>query len=162
MPMLRVNGGVGHRLRRMGMAPSANRTVYNEPSNSLLSSFEEYLGCDDDPPEERAAQENEHMERLAQFPHAVMLQLSYPELYFANRWCWQNFGPCDGECTQRYSEYPVCDLTQPHSHAGKWTTDWFVKTDYDFGFNEWYFAERADCERFLANVDTITWGEHYQ
>jgi hypothetical protein len=80
---------------------------------------------------------------------------------FANRWCWQNFGPCDGECTQRYSEYRVCDRSEPHSHVGKWTSHWFVKTDYDFGYNEWYFAENVDRDRFLANVDKINWGEHF-
>jgi len=36
-----------------------------------------------------------------------------------------------------------------------------VKTDYDFGFNEWYFAESEDCDFFVANVDKINWGEHY-
>ena len=38
---------------------------------------------------------------------------------------------------------------------------WFVKTDYNFGFNEWYFTEQGDQECFLANVDQINWGEKY-
>jgi hypothetical protein len=125
------------------------------------SSFEEYLASDGDSVEERAAQEADRNERLSRFPYSVMLKVSFPELDFANRWCWQNFGPSDGECTQRYSEYRVCDLTEPHSHVGKWTSHWFVKTDYDFGFNEWYFAESADRDLFVANADKINWGEHF-
>lgn len=127
----------------------------------VLSSYDEYLVCDDDPPGDLDSQGRDRKERLTRFPYAVMLQLSFPELDYANRWCWQNFGPCDGECTQRSSEYPACDLTQAHSHVGKWTWHWFVKTDYNFGFNEWYFAEQTDQERFLASIESINWGEHY-
>jgi hypothetical protein len=125
------------------------------------SSIEEYLASEDDSLEDRAAQEMARKERLSRFPHAVMLKVSFPEIDFANRWCWQSFGPSDGECTQRHSEYRVCDRTEPHSHAGKWTSHFFVKTDYDFGFNEWYFAESADRDLFVGNVDTINWGEHF-
>lgn len=127
----------------------------------ILSSFEEYLASADDSPEERAEQKRGRQERLSRFPYAVMLQVSFPEMDFANRWCWQHFGPGDGECTQRHSEYRVCDLTETHSHTGKWMCHWFVKTDYNFGFNEWYFAEQSDHECFLANVDKINWGEKY-
>ena len=90
-----------------------------------------------------------------------MLLLSFPELDVANRWCWQNFGPKDGICDQQYSEYRVCDLVEPHSHTGKWTTHWFVKTEYNFGFNEWYFVDAADCERFRSNIGELNWGELY-
>ena len=55
----------------------------------------------------------------------------------------------------------MCDLTETHSHAGKWMCHWFAKTSYNFGFNEWYFAEQSDQEVFLANVDEIIWGENY-
>ena len=127
----------------------------------VASSFEEYLASDDDSVEERAAQEVDRKERLSRFPHAVMLKVSFPELDYANRWCWQNIGPSHGECTQHCSEYRVCDRTGPHSHTGKWVSHWFVKTDYDFGFNEWYFAENADRDLFVANVDEINWGEHF-
>lgn len=132
----------------------SHRTV--EPS-----SFEEYLASGADSVEERAVQEVGRNERLSRFPYSAMLKVSFPELDFANRWCWQNFGPGDGECLQHHSEYRVCDLTGPHAHAGKWASHWFVKTDYDFGFNEWYFAERADRDLFVANVDEINWGEHF-
>jgi hypothetical protein len=88
------------------------------------STFEEYLASDDDSLEERAAQEANRNGRLSRFPYSVMLKVSFPELDFANRWCWQTFGPSDGECTQRFSEYRVCDRTEPHSHVGKWTAGW--------------------------------------
>lgn len=134
--------------------PMTYRTV-------LLSSFDEYLASDDDSVEERRDQEVKRNERLSRFPHSVMLKVSFPERDFANRWCWQNFGPGDGECADQYSEYSACGRNEPHSHAGRWMSYWFVKTDYDFGFNEWYFAESADRESLMANLDNINWGEHY-
>jgi hypothetical protein len=90
-----------------------------------------------------------------------MLEAAYPEIDFANGWCWQQFGPMDGECTQRYSEYRVCTEEVRHRHVGKWTTRWITKTDYDFGFIEWYFANETDRDFFLANLPEINWGEHY-
>ncbi len=127
----------------------------------VLSSFEEYLASDDVSIEKRAAEELNRNNRLLRFPYSAMLQVSFPELDFAQRWCWQHFGPCDGECTQRYSEYRACDVDDPHFHVGTWASEWFAKTDYNFGFNEWYFAERGNCERFIANVENLYWGEHY-
>ena len=112
-------------------------------------------------PEERDAEEAERSQRLMRFPHAVMLLVSYPELDFANRWCWQTFGPGDGPCLQRYSEYPACDRADDHGHDGVWTYHWFIKTDYDYGYCEWYFARAEDAEQFLANLDNIHWGEKY-
>lgn len=41
-------------------------------------------------------------------------------------------------------------------------TYWLAKTDYDFGFNEWYFKRHADLNRFLEFIPHITWGEAYQ
>ena len=127
----------------------------------VSSSLEEYLASEDDSVDDRAAQEIDRNERMLRFPHSVMLKLSFPEIDFANRWCWQHFGPGDGECSQRYSEYRVCDRTEPHSHVGRWMSHFFVKTEYDFGFNEWYFAERSERDLFVGNVDNINWGEHF-
>ena len=101
------------------------------------------------------------MSRLTMFPFAVMLQVAYPEMDYANRWCWQQFGPAHGECWQHCSEYPVCDLPHPHAHVGQWMTHWYVKTDYDFGFNEWYFIREADRDRFLEFVPHVNWGEKF-
>ena len=100
-------------------------------------------------------------ERMKHFPFSVMLKVSYPELDFANRWCWQNLGPCDGDCTQAHSEYQVCRESRPHSHPGTWTSFWFEKTDYNFGFNEWYFSDAADRDKFIAILPEINWGENY-
>jgi hypothetical protein len=126
-----------------------------------LSSFAEYLASEDDPPEERAAQTLERAERLQHFPLSVMLKVSFAELDSTNRWCWQHFGPNDGVCNQVGSEYRVCLQAEPHTHDGKWFSHWYVKTEYNFGFNEWYFAELADQELFLAILPAIDWGENY-
>ena len=129
------------------------------PRTVETSSFEEYLTDVD--AEYRAAEESERNERLSRFPHSVMLKVSFAELDFADRWCWQNFGPSDGACLDRHSEYRVCDRAEPHSHVGKWMSCFLGKTGYNFGFNEWYFVEPADRDLFVANVDKINWGEHY-
>ena len=127
----------------------------------LLLSIEKYMACDDDSLEERTTQSRQHDDRLILFPYPAMLELAFPEVAFANRWCWRHFGPMDGECSQEYSEYRVCTNEGPHRHVGKWTTHWFAKTDYNFGFNEWYFSEQADRDSFLANLPEMNWGEHY-
>jgi hypothetical protein len=128
---------------------------------AIVSSIEAYLACEDDTPEERATQNAERNARLLRFPHAVMLQVAFPELDFANRWCWSQFGPADGHCTQKHSQYCACEMDEPHSHSGSWTTHWFVKTEYDFGFNEWYFAKRHQYDQFIAFLPELNWGENF-
>ena len=127
----------------------------------VISSFEEYLDDEFTSVEDRATETVDRNIHLARFPYSVMLQVAYPELDYANRWCWQNFGPGDGRCLQLDSEYRVCERDDPHSHLGKWASHWWAKTDYNFGFNEWYFAESDDRELFVANIENIHWGEHY-
>jgi hypothetical protein len=127
----------------------------------ILSSFEDYLASENYSPEVRAEEERERKDRLLRFPHTVTLQLSFAELDYANRWCWQRFGPGDGECFQRQSDYPACDIAEPHSHAGRWMWCWLAKTDYNFGFCEWCFSEQSDWDSFLASVGEIHWGEKY-
>lgn len=105
------------------------------------------------------ASRNEFIKR---FPFSVMLKVSYPELDFANRWCWQKLGPSNGECYQAYSEYRVCLESESHEHSGIWTSHWLEKTDYNFGFNEWYFSSIEDRDMFIAVLDEINWGENYE
>ncbi len=128
---------------------------------AILSNFEAYLDYEDFSPEERDEEIADRNTRLLLFPNAVMLQVAYPELDFANRWCWNQFGTADGECSQKDSDYRICDVDQPHSHFGLWTTHWFAKSEYDFGFNEWYFAERHHYDRFLAFLPDLNWGENF-
>lgn len=97
--------------------------------------------------------------RLAQFPHSIVLQVAFPELDFANRWCWQQFGPADGQCYDASSEYRTCSAQVAHSHQGQWTSQWLAKTSYDFGYNEWYFALKEDHQRFIEFIPQIHWGE---
>lgn len=103
---------------------------------------------------------------LQVFSFSVMLELSYPEMDFTNRWCWESFGPRHGECFEcrdgyKPSDYPMCDIAPPHSHKGKWTSFWFGKTDYDFGFNEWYFADEFQHREFLEFEPRINGGEKF-
>lgn len=114
-----------------------------------LSSLEKYLKQGG----ERGSDLTEMLERrqelLVKFPYPVMLELSYPELDFTNRWCWNRWGSFHGHCYERSSEYPACAIEAPHSHIGVWATIWFVKTAYDFGFNEWYFSTDEAQNEFL-------------
>ena len=128
---------------------------------AILSTFDALLNSCDDYPEERADHQSERQEHLGRFSYAVMLKLAFPELDFANRWCWQNFGPYHGQCFQKDSEYPMCAIESPHCHIGTWSNHWYVKTDYNFGFNEWYFSTRSDRDLFLECVPAINWGESY-
>jgi len=127
----------------------------------IPSSFEEYLASEDHSPEVRAEEQRERKDRLLRFPYTLTLRVSFAELDFANRWCWQHFGPGDRECLQRQSDYPACDIAEPHSHTGRWMWHWLVKTDYNFGFCDWYFSRQPDRDRFLASVSGINWGEKY-
>jgi hypothetical protein len=126
-------------------------------SSLIISSFEKYMESEDDSPEERADQNEERVKRLAQFRHALMLECHFVDMDRADQWCWQHFGPRHGDCNQAYSKFRVCDLESPHCHFGKWTTHWFVKTDYDFGFNEWYFRDAPDRESFREFVSRKIW-----
>jgi hypothetical protein len=125
------------------------------------SSFDEYMAQSDDLPEAKTEERRERDVRLRRFPYPVMLEAAYAELDCANRWCWLHFGPMDGECLQRDSEYRVCMDETTHHHCGTWTNCWISRTAYNFGFTEWYFAEEADRALFLANLPEINWGELY-
>jgi hypothetical protein len=109
----------------------------------------------------RAQEEQKRQALLKGFPHSVVVQVAYPELDFSDRWCWEHFGPQDGECLQADSEYSACGVPGPHSHEGRWHSRWLFKTAYDFGYNEWYFASSTDRDKFLEFVPQICWGEHY-
>lgn len=126
-----------------------------------LSSYDAYRSSENDDPEERLCADDERSLLLLQFPFAVMLEVAYPEMDFADRWCWETFGPKHGPCRQTQSNYPCCLSEIKHSHEGAWCTRWFVKTDYDFGFNEWYFREQSQYEMFLSFVPLINWGERF-
>ncbi len=52
--------------------------------------------------------EEERQRVHAQFPHVVVVETDFPEVYVAARWCWSKFGPKQGECWE--SEYPACPI----------------------------------------------------
>jgi hypothetical protein len=136
-----------------------NRTARLADYNDYLASeFAQHAtGSADALSDEKA----ERATYLADFAHTIVLELAYPELDFALRWCWQQFGPARGRCEQAQSEYPACQQPDPHEHDGRWSTRWLVKTNYNFGYNEWYFQTAADRDEFLRFVPQINWGERY-
>lgn len=128
---------------------------------AVLSSFNAYLASEHPGVDIRSPDFEWRNETLVKFPYAVMLELSFAELDYANRWCWQQFGPPHGECADTQSEYPTCNISTSHCHSGTWAHEWFAKTEYNFGFNEWYFSASSQYEKFLALVPQINWGEHF-
>jgi hypothetical protein len=85
------------------------------PRTLEISSFDAYLSECSNPVEYALSDQESRMERIQRFPFAVMLKVSYPELDFANRWCWGRFGPCDGMCAQSASEYRACFDDSSHT-----------------------------------------------
>lgn len=126
-----------------------------------LSSYDAYRISDNDDPDERLCVHEERGLLLLRFPFAVMLEVAYPEVDIANRWCWKTFGPKFSPCYQFQSSYPCCLDESMHEHQGVWCTYWFAKSDYDFGFNEWYFRDRQHHDMFLCFVPLIHWGERF-
>jgi hypothetical protein len=131
-----------------------------------LSSYNEYL--DEVYPlgahgsaEDRVLDEREREPFTRRFPYTVVLKVSYPELDVSNRWCWKQFGPADGDCLDTQSEFRSCEQLLSHSHVGGWCWRWLAKTDYDFGYNEWYFESAEHRAAFLRFVPEITCGEKY-
>lgn len=125
---------------------------------------------------------------LVRFPYAVVATGFYYEHDYACRWCWQNISPEDGNCSAWQSEYPACPLvlateytaqgtwmdkngkilpwerkryTNPgnHVHEGQWSFFWLGKTDYDYGYGEYYFRDESDRENFLVALSTFQTGK---
>ena len=127
----------------------------------VQSSFEAYVAGAIDSPDFAREETRDRLARLKRFPYSVMLELAFPELDYAERWCSQRFGPMDGECRQHHSEYRICSNDTKHTHTGKWTSHWYEKTDYNFGYCEFYFVELPDRDAFLEELPEFNWGEHY-
>lgn len=116
----------------------------------------------------------------ARFPFFIVVECCYPEMDFATRWCWQMFGPRDGDCySQReYAACPIIVATEyidkirgseiklyrdvaKHHHEGTWTSYWLGKTEYDHGFMEFCFTNPQDLDRFREFVPEVSYGENY-
>ena len=124
----------------------------------------------------------------SKFPFTVVLYGAYISHDFAVRWCWRNFGPIDGKCDERGSEFPGCPLVlateylvngwyfdanknkvdweekaykevEDHDHVGIWKYFWLGKHGYDYGFSEFYFQNESDRDCFLAAIPNFNLGE---
>jgi hypothetical protein len=116
------------------------------------------------------------------FPFHIIVEASFAELDVAHRWCWQSFGPKDGECDWS-TDYPACPIilaaekavridhngfeqtyfVNPikHEHTGSWTSYWFGKTNYNHGFGAFCFADKTKKIRFAKHVPHVDYGEKY-
>ena len=73
-----------------------------------LSCFEAYLASEYSGEAYPHSDFESRNEMLARFPYPVMLQVSFAELDYSNRWCWHQFGSPRGECHDTQSDYPTC------------------------------------------------------
>ena len=126
-----------------------------------ISSIDSYLACEDDSPEARDFANREREDRLHQFPYAVMLEWPFRNSTPRIAGVGNALAQWMARARKGIPEYKACSDETEHRHIGKWTSHWFVKTDYDFGYNEFYFVEQADRDLFLAHLSDIHWGEHY-
>ncbi len=129
-----------------------------------VTSFEEYLAYEKDCQNEAGYIEgiiSARESRLLIYPYSAMMLVAFPEMDFADRWIWNMIGPSSGDCRQSASEYCACSIEQWHTHSGTWCSHFFGKTEYDYGFNEWYFQSESDLSRFIKFIPDINWGECY-
>lgn len=115
-----------------------------------LTTFEEFL---EDYPhtfcEETLKEINETEKHL---PYTTTVKWMYVAMDDALPWCWQVFGPKDGLCV----DSECCPLVlaygrekvKAHSHQGTWTSIWLGKTDYDFGYEKFFFKYEAARDVF--------------
>ena len=125
--------------------------------------------------------DQKRLEFAALFPNRAVLEGLYDEHDYAAHWCWRNVSPANGNCCDWQSAYPACPLVLStayvkrwtyrdkdwekvsykdpgkHVHEGTWSSLWLGKTDYDYGFHEYGFANQGDRDRFLAAVPNFNW-----
>ncbi len=114
-----------------------------------ISNFEEFLKEDylignDNKQEFLKRKIKERNNILLDFSHSIILKLSYHQLDFANWLLWQILGEVYGYCG--YSNFPMCKIKGEHKHNGIWAIYWLAKTNYDYGFNEWFFKQKEDSD----------------
>ncbi len=125
-----------------------------------LSNFEEYLNKEYLIGRENKEEYLNHkiVERnkiLLDFPYSVILKLFYQQIDFADWLLWQILGDKYGYCNQEQSDIPACKITGKHKHNGVWTSFWLAKTDYDYGFNEWFFKNKEDCNILISILSIL-------
>ena len=112
--------------------------------------------------------------KILEFPFFIKAEGYYPAHYFAERWCWRNFGPKNGFCDAIQSDYPACEqvliservqdgekvYSKPndHSHLGTWESLWIVKSGYDFGVSTYMFKSEQDKKLFEAHLEAGQFG----
>lgn len=105
------------------------------------------------------------------FPYIVTIEASTEELRSMENWCWSEFGPKDGQCSNEgcwhsegsveYIDSPILtglslDDWQPvnsglHKHTGEWTSVWALKTSYVDGFCDFCFKKSDQAVYFKFN-----------
>jgi len=93
--------------------------------------------------------------RSCLFPHSVMLKITLQQLTLASRWCFEKWGLPEGPCYESYSADsvdPYCKDESDHFHMGDWAWNFYVKTDYDYGFSEWSVKQQSQLQEFREMV----------
>jgi hypothetical protein len=56
--------------------------------------------------------------------------------------------------TKEWEDVCYKEEEEQHGHEGIWTFFWLGKTNYDYGFGEYYFQKESDRDRFLEVICT--------
>jgi hypothetical protein len=96
------------------------------------------------------------------FPYTSTIKWGYSDMDVGHCWCWQTFGPKHGKCEEDcggerlFLNCPFSGLVKAyHSHVGVWTSVWFGKTDYDFGYEQFFFKHKVDRDMFEFGIRAI-------
>lgn len=91
-------------------------------------------------------------ENEKQFPYTTTVKWDWDTREMEVVWCAQVFGPREGEC----DEPRCCPLSKKrlrvHSHRGLWKSIWLGKTDYDFGYEMFFFKNKATRDVFEREI----------
>ncbi len=103
------------------------------------------------------------------FPHTTLVSWIYQDMDVAEDWCCETFGPpliidhiqedLLRETAEifgspiniehiKYETSITCREKRSTNASGKWATLWLGKTDYDFGYQQFFFKDPADKEAF--------------
>jgi len=94
---------------------------------------------------------------LASLPNSVIVEGEYSELDMAVNWCLTNIGQPDITSTWKCVAQGAGESQEIAGlQNGQWANQWFYKTDYDYGFMEFYFRSPADPARFVEAVPSFS------
>ena len=76
----------------------------------------------------------EREELIVRYPYSVVVEGAFLEYNSLKHWTDEQFGP---------ENSPV------------WTSLWYGKTDYDYGYREYFFSRQADLQLLIQHIPLV-------